>query len=53
MIFWKPHIPANIELRSVIYTSNESLNNIKLSEEVSFQIYFGKIKFPKNNSEIV
>ena len=49
-IFWKLHIPANIGLSSRIYTSNECKNNIRLADEVSFQIYFekiGEIKFQK------
>ena len=52
--FLETFIPANIGLRSVIYTSNESLINKHLAIEISFEIYFGKtgeINFPDNHSE--
>ena len=55
IVLWKLHIPANIGLRSMIHTSNESWNNMWLTDEVIFEIYFGKIgeiNFLKNNSEI-
>ena len=53
MILWKLYIPANIGLTSMIYTSNKSKNYMPLANEISFEIYFGKIeeiKFSKNHS---
>ena len=55
MIFWKIHIPANIGLKNMFYTTNESQKNMQLADEVSFEIFFGKIgeiRFPKNHSGI-
>jgi len=37
-IFWKLHITENIDLKSMIYASNVSWNNMQLADEVSFEI---------------
>jgi hypothetical protein len=53
--FIKLLILANIGLRSMMSTSNESINNMQLSHKVGYKIHFGKIgeiKFSKNQSEI-
>ena len=44
MVSWKLHIPTNIGLRSVIYTSNGSKNNMQSVDEDSFMIYIAKIR---------
>ena len=36
MIFWKPHIPANTDLRCMIDTSNESQNNGSLTDKLIY-----------------
>ena len=55
MIIWTLHESANIGLISMIYTSNEILKKKQLGDDVSFEIYSGKIgetMFPKNYSGI-
>ena len=38
MTFWEHHIAANTGLRSIIDTSNESQYDIRLTDEVSFEV---------------
>ena len=40
MILWKLHMPANIDLKSMFYTSNKKDNNNLLADELNFRIFF-------------
>ena len=43
MRFWKSHISANTDLWSMKDTSNESLCDIWLIDEVNFEVWYGRI----------
>ena len=50
MIFWKYHITLHISLRRGFNPNKK--RNIRLTDEVNFEIHFGiigELKFPKNH----